>query len=685
MLGVFRSPLALLVLVMPMAALFLLPKQPQQSADRFLAVKKWKLTMTWSAGAKRHEIKDGDHSETYDLSVFSGSLKATLQDEDPPLATPPFGEWRSEKGTGDVIQRYKQVIKDKDTSNSMEISTKGMTSCTADFNIDAQSQTYKITASAMTEDGKITISADGSKNEAPMPLVLMYPTGAVKEFPLPKNGMNISGGDSYTYPVVAFNGSGPGFDVVTVNVHWELAPEGQEDGEVFVSDIDKSWLPETDKKVRITVKCEKGSMSEIKYTLYDVSTYKGDDGVEGTSLGPDLAFDKNSGYKITQQGAKEWLATNTTAYDRTAAIDIIASDTAASGKVKVEAKVNGKWVKAKLRNGEEFVQLPHDKNDNDIGDAWEEKEGIFGKNYGPSWDDDELSGNANIGDGLSLFDEYRGVTLRDGTFTRLSPNVQELMVQNQIGQPAASGIDLFTKLTKVRAVDVGFRGLGLGRLAIKNQTSHSNQQYGVRLVKDSCSKYSASTAGVTLPRNAPKTSPKDVTAVVVETILVTQPTHPAWKGTGMQQLAATVAHELGHCVAILHHGDKAPARYPKQFAPGKTPHAFNLKGQDLCDYTLEGAKRPVPATFSLQADDEVGMPEGQSSGDVECLMAYTGLYDWCYILGTSSQAETMLQAPGFRSPTRICTSNLGTGSNAGGKLFGNALRGKCLNQIKVKD
>ncbi|MFT7643745.1 MAG: hypothetical protein ACI9G1_005511, partial [Pirellulaceae bacterium] len=101
-------------------------------------------------------------------------------------------------------------------------------------------------------------------------------------------------------------------------------------------------------------------------------------------------------------------------------VAVTAMDFAASGRLRAEVMVNGKWqqVAARGDTARDFaLVLPHDVDQNGIADAWQDEFKVTERTA----DADSLPAGKHVGDGLSNFEEYRGV-YSGGTHFRMNPN-----------------------------------------------------------------------------------------------------------------------------------------------------------------------------------------------------------------------------------------------------------------------
>ena len=94
-----------------------------------------------------------------------------------------------------------------------------------------------------------------------------------------------------------------------------------------------------------------------------------------------------------------------------ATVIVEATDTGAYGKLYAESQELG--IDARYeRTNQVFVPVPRDDDDNHIAYAWEKQQGIDGKRLAANSDDENQPFPNHKGDGLSLYDQYRGFVVR---------------------------------------------------------------------------------------------------------------------------------------------------------------------------------------------------------------------------------------------------------------------------------
>ncbi|MEI2762448.1 hypothetical protein [Methanothrix soehngenii] len=104
------------------------------------------------------------------------------------------------------------------------------------------------------------------------------------------------------------------------------------------------------------------------------------------------------------------------------------------GRLRVEVVVNdGSVIKAHLESdpGRDYLDLPVDENRNHIADAWEREKGV--EEFPATWDEaDQPAGQYEPGDGISLYEKYRGFVLQ-GFHQRLEPRKKHLFLHDPTG------------------------------------------------------------------------------------------------------------------------------------------------------------------------------------------------------------------------------------------------------------
>jgi hypothetical protein len=134
----------------------------------------------------------------------------------------------------------------------------------------------------------------------------------------------------------------------------------------------------------------------------------------------------------------------------------------------------------------------------------------------------------------------------------------------------------------------------------------------------------------------------------------------------------TVAHELAHGIGIPHHGSSGKGVIYKQ---------EDYPNLDI-RFVLENGK-PSPKIPVLK-QNLVGGPHNDASGDLTCIMAYTGKYQWVYT--KEGNSIVYRQVPLMPVGKTLCTSPAGAGINANKQYFKEAEAGygNCISRMKVK-
>jgi hypothetical protein len=323
------------------------------------------------------------------------------------------------------------------------------------------------------------------------------------------------------------------------------------------------------------------------------------------------------------------------------------------------------------------ITLPKQTGNSVIADVWK-------KQYKVTSDEDDfeaLPGNSFKGDGLSAYEEYRGF-FSEGKFRRLNPQKMELGVQvmDKDKTTFAPGLQLFTKATGIDIFVLNDQELATDRRLNRNaSTANVYPQFALRMER---ADGESGVAGYNEPKDKLKKLPKDSERIVINVAHHDANFREQDAGlkkhgltipfTAEQNLASTIAHEMGHAVSLDHHGP--PSNEPERRVPKDAPktfHIYNYFGQE--DHT-----RPY------EIDGIIGVPGNEESGDISCIMGYTNQYDWAH-LRAADGALIYKQVPVLPVGERVCSSAAGTGINANGDFFGNATNGNCQSRIKLRD
>ena len=302
------------------------------------------------------------------------------------------------------------------------------------------------------------------------------------------------------------------------------------------------------------------------------------------------------------------------------------------------------------------------------------------KQYGdPQENDDKevTAGNNRNGDGLTAYEEYRGM-ISEGKYIRLDPTKKELAVRvkKEDLEKFRSGFRLFASATKVIPLICMTTEMDEQRIFNKNKTTgKAGDQYGL-FIED---KNIGDTLGQTLPSSNFKTT-KQTTKVQINTTEIRRVYEATLRVNKLTKLPYTlqedidntVAHELGHGIGIPHHGGSGKGViYTKEKNP-----TLDIR------FVLESGE-PSPVIPELD-QKLLGGPHNDASGDLNCIMAYTGKYQWAYTKEGGSIVYR--QVPFMQVGKTLCTSPAGTRINANDQYFKEAELdfGNCTARMKVK-
>lgn len=330
-----------------------------------------------------------------------------------------------------------------------------------------------------------------------------------------------------------------------------------------------------------------------------------------------------------------------------------------------------------ISGGNTEIPIPKRPAGSNIGVAWL----VLNNNPGDMDDIETSTGNTNNGDGLTAYEEYRGV-ISEGGFRRLDPRKKELGVKMKRGEfPVFSdGLSKFENASGIKVIRFGENEIGVDRKLNKNHlTAHIYGQYALFLQTGTLeSDLGKSFGSPAIPKQVSKVviSPNNISQSYQDRLAEANTMNTNLSYTDKDLFAAVTAHELTHSVNVRHHGSLAPNSLNLNITAARTSvRIFDYMG-------IEILRRSYPIT------GRGGDTGNEQSGDVNCFMLNNFLCDWA--VKTTPDSMFFYQVPIIPLGTKLCNNKVGTGLNAlkdangNYKYFGDAANGNCLSQIQLK-
>jgi len=709
----------------------------KSSPERFLKIAKWKLSVSWQASGS---FEDSLKNEGGSLNVKS-TVQVNGHGEYLLVKRPGDGayEWGTPEGENPNVSvsynGHKTLIVSHGGGtfhNDWSYKSQSPDGGSGKLEINADAGTYDVYAVVYFLKEVIS-PPSGSKPEIVHDSISMSPRDSEfrKKNLLPDSGFNLSGSHEFLAMLAPLNEVDPQVKKklplmapwARMNVNWTLTPAGEEDVEAVIETPKdyENWQPAAEKtedkagpmpvivNVRLHKKGEKDKpanrRARFKFELVDTTKEKGvclnwpADKAQDTY---DLRIEQDKNKDLEVLDDKEGQKAKTKKNASGAAVTISCFDWGAFARLKVTAILDdgyGSEVLAYLDSdkSKHELEIPKDADDNYIADVWEKKNGVYG-GYAEDDKDTEPEGDGDSGDGLTLYEEYRGF-MENGKHIFGDPKKKDLFICNKIGQMAELGISVFENISGLAVhskLKPGGRSgpgeLDASRIINLNHTNmaHIVDQHGVFIEKgdEGLTSEAEGTEGYENINGPPKTCKK---AKIGKGLL--------GREYSAYERASTVAHELLHSCSVWHHGrgDMGVRKFQtKTDAAGvKRIFIFNVDadgnavgaGTAIILYKETGGAAdpddPVAlAGFKLW----VGSKQGQHSGDTDCVMRYDCAHVYLNNAG---------RYVGFGDPEEfglsLCTNGQGTGVNEPGRKpeprYGNATAGKgdCKKQICVND
>jgi hypothetical protein len=610
----------------------------------------------------------------------------------------------------------------------------GMATVHVDFDLDLTTGTYDASfvhdAFTATYGGSETNAFETrtyGPSEQETHVAAPHSAPAYVKFRLPEQGTVISGTWSWEELVAAKRRLGESVDEhypetnqTRGRITWTLQPADPVEVELVLEAVgDEDWMPEArddeqtpanDLALRATLLPKAGGeltqrAVEITFSLAEVSRETGvalNFPVGSAATAPDLQFvaARNPGDVVIGAEGRS-VTVRGTALEQAEAM-VSSFDWGAYGGIEAWARLqNGRVVRARLREtGKMQLQVPRRSSGGFIADAWRARHEFTGADGA---DSDVQAGNPQLGDGLTAYEEYRGLVIA-GRHTRnsdhLDPKRKDLVVLNEIGAAAKAGLALFEAASGIHVVEMRAAELPKSREANPHRASASGgAQHGLLLVEESLQ---GGVAGVNRPADVLGKTPRLSEAVVVDRAMAQQmyaeqaavvaAAGMTMPYTAEEDLAQTIAHEIAHGVGAPHHGKTT--EYVGQ-------RKVTVRMKDWPVFGVDGLRIQPTEERPIELSGRIGRPGNDASGDLACIMAYPNFYQWAAV-GPTAGPHQFYALPPLPVGRSFCTTSAGTGVNArrhklpngasAPSFFGNAggqaegaPQGNCLGAMKVRD
>ena len=322
---------------------------------------------------------------------------------------------------------------------------------------------------------------------------------------------------------------------------------------------------------------------------------------------------------------------------------------------------------------EDDMRLPKRRPSSLIADDWLAQWNITGKGD-ESDDDEEPKGDGNAGDGLTLYEEYRGF-YENRRHGEGNPMRKDYFAVNKAGSEVEVALAHFRTLT----------GLVVHPRVLRTETDserviNGNYDSSPHRVDQHAVVYqNAGYSGLSRAVGGPST-PKDIQYVGIQTRFPAAPTFDA----NVDYATSTIAHEALHSVNVWHHGRGDKEVFWNGGGGVLLENAVAIIAKNEAGTDITAAQVNL---FGIKGETlTLGVVGGQHSGVEDCVMRYDNAY------GYVSKAEANVRyVPDAReiAGAQLCDGKEGTSTNASGHTpqsrFGSATNGHCRSQILVND
>lgn len=499
--------------------------------------------------------------------------------------------------------------------------------------------------------------------------------------------------------------------------HWRLVPLETELLDVVIEPSAgyEEWLPRAGESesragaqlevtARLVSRDGKPPRRKAKRFIFELDGVSAEPGtclnhpLQDAAATPDIAFEAGvSRLLVSSEFATRGETAAGSHLQATAVVSCF--DHGAYGELRVTAEMeDGEWIHGTVRSlgDRTSLPIPFREGGSKVATAWLRDAKVLG--YLDADDSENAPvGDGFLGDGLTLYEEYRGFIARGGYHRRANPKQKELYVSDQLADADAA----FTRYEKLSGIAVNLvpRETREDRVLNANRSANSPQrtpQHYVILGGPVEATDHADFMGGSTKRES--NGRRKVTPISVRRIVI-QPggTHAVkalgadGRLTGIPYRELVIVHELLHATGAEHHGegDKLGGVTWSRSPDG----AQVLEGTTPVQVFRESVT-PVP----LRAHDDLfhqpmqvvlAVPGGAFSGDQACIMRYAGPHAFVFPDHRSTRRCFIAHDADEAWGLGLCTSAAGTGVNAPDRApaprYGAATRGNCAGQLRVSD
>jgi hypothetical protein len=568
---------------------------------------------------------------------------------------------------------------------------------------------YSFLTDTMFADGTTTMQTVCPDNSSsvtnPGTQVAWWPDDLMRTpvFPFPNTGLELSGTGTYhmtfPLPLLGFVLSGQAPPEPAVTVTWSFRPLGVAETEVVVESAAlDGWRPlgtldgKRGNTIDLTAKLlEKGKVTppqgaQVESWSWDFVSVSREPGVlmnypllSAADHNPDLRFEESPAFSLDAEG--QHAKSLPTALGTQSTVTVGSYDWGGFGAVKVTCTVvGGKQYVGYLNTdpAQTEIRLPKRPVGGFIAESWKRAKGVMAL-ADNSDDEDSPIGDGNKGDGLTLYQEYRGF-IENGQRIEGNPARKDYFI-NMPGDAYLQGVTLFKNLS---GLEVHYR-MGDDEMEA-DRVINRNYDAGPRVTNQHAVwiRTNILISGFAITVGGPGTP--GMIDVIYMPMRVPNAYQGSLPGVQVDYRNTTLAHELMHACNVYHHGDSGD--YEATWVRPQGTDNVTENGQPITviwEATGENVNYKQPELPDVRKV-RIGAFQGRCSGDMSCIMKY----DDCDAYVPRANASIRYRAD-EQWGNSLCVSEQGTGTNQVGRTpqsrYGPAAsgRGVCALQILVND